>query len=162
MKEKNRKVRSAAVDNDKIDQIIDHHLGQSRSLIQVLLEIQHENHWLPKEVLDKVCQKLDVPLSRILQIVTFHKTFRLFPKGRHDVQICSGPSCFVRGSANLLDPFRDQIGIQPGETDSDSKFSLETSSCLGCCNLGPEIIVDGKHHGKMTPEKVKDVLKKEK
>lgn len=70
------------VDNDKIDRIINKHKGSARSLIQVLLEIQHENQWLPKEVLDRVSQELDVPLSRVMQIVTFYKTFRLTPKGQ--------------------------------------------------------------------------------
>jgi NADH-quinone oxidoreductase subunit E len=148
-----------AVDNDKIDRILDKHQGKAGSLVQVLLEIQHENHWLPQDVLDRVSKKLDVPLSRVMQIVTFHKTFRLIPKARNEVQVCTGPSCYVRGSTRLLDTVQDLIGIKAGETDPDSKFSLETSNCLGCCNLGPEIIVDGKHHGRVTPDKVKDVLK---
>jgi NADH-quinone oxidoreductase subunit E len=147
------------MDNDKIDQIINKHQGKANSLIQVLLEIQHENHWIPHEVLDRVSKKLDVPLNRIMQIVTFHKTFSLIPKGRNEVHVCTGSSCNVRGSTRLLDKIEDLIGIKPGETDSDSKFSLETSNCLGSCNLGPEIIVDGKHYGKVTPDKVKDVLK---
>ena len=82
---KKQDVSKAAVDNDKIDQILNKHQGKAGSLVQVLLEIQTENHWLPKEVLDKVSEKLDVPLSRIRQIVTFHETFSLIPKGRKDV-----------------------------------------------------------------------------
>jgi NADH-quinone oxidoreductase subunit E len=155
----NQKVETEAVDNDKIDRIINKHQGKADSLVQVLLEIQHENHWLPQDALERVSKKLDVPLSRVMQIVTFHKTFRLIPKGRNEVHVCTGPSCYVRGSAHLLDKVQDLIGIKPGETDPDSKFSLETGNCLGCCHLGPEIIVDGKHHGKVTPDKVKDVLK---
>jgi NADH-quinone oxidoreductase subunit E len=69
-----------AVDNDKIDRILDKHQGKAGSLVQVLLEIQHENHWLPQDVLDRVSRKLDVPLSRVMQIATFHKTFSLTPK----------------------------------------------------------------------------------
>jgi coenzyme F420-reducing hydrogenase delta subunit/NADH:ubiquinone oxidoreductase subunit E len=155
----NQNVETEAVDNDRIDRIINKHQGKADSLVQVLLEIQHENHWLPQDVLDRVSKKLDVPLSRVMQMVTFHKTFVLIPKARHEVQVCTGPSCYVRGSAHLLDTVQDLIGIKPGETDLDSKFSLETGNCLGCCNLGPEIIVDGKHHGRVTPDKVKDVLK---
>ena len=156
---RNQSVGTVAVDNDKIDWIINKHQGKAGSLVQVLLEIQHENHWLPQDVLDRISKKLDVPLSRVMQIVTFHKTFSLIPKGRNEVHVCTGPSCYVRGSTRLLDTVQDLIGIKPGETDPDSKFSLETGSCLGCCNVGPEIIVDGKHHGRVTPDKVKDVLK---
>jgi len=79
---RNQNVRTAAVDNDKIDRIINKHQGKASSLVQVLLEIQHENHWIPHEVLDKVSKKLDVPLSRVMQIVTFHKTFSLIPERR--------------------------------------------------------------------------------
>ncbi|MBW1767629.1 MAG: NAD(P)H-dependent oxidoreductase subunit E [Deltaproteobacteria bacterium] len=145
--------------NDKIDQIINKHQGKASSLIHVLMEIQSENHWLPKEVLDKVSKKLEVPLSRVMQIATFYKTFSLIPKGRHEVHVCTGTSCHVRGSTHLLDRVQDLIGIRPGETDSDSKFSLETGNCLGCCTLGPEIVVNGKHHGRVTPAKADDVLK---
>jgi len=147
------------MDNEKIDQIIDKHQGKASSLIHVLMEIQSENHWLPKEGLDKVSKKLEVPLSRVMQIATFYKTFSLVPKGRHEVYVCTGSSCHVRGSQRLLKEVQDLIGIRPGETDSDSKFTLETGNCLGCCTLGPEIVVDGKHHGRITPGKAKDVLK---
>jgi coenzyme F420-reducing hydrogenase delta subunit len=81
---RNQYVGTVPVDNDKIDQIINKHQGKARSLIQVLLEIQDEIHWLPHDVLDKVCKKLDVPLSRVIQIVTFHKTFSLIPRGRKE------------------------------------------------------------------------------
>ncbi|NIN01443.1 MAG: hydrogenase iron-sulfur subunit [candidate division Zixibacteria bacterium] len=78
---RDRDTQKEAVDREKIDKIINKHKGEARSLIQVLLEIQHENHWLPQDVLDRVSKKLDVPLSRIRQIVTFHETFRLNPEG---------------------------------------------------------------------------------
>jgi NADH-quinone oxidoreductase subunit E len=147
------------MDNDKIDEILNKHKGKASSLIQVLLDIQEENHWLPKEVLDRVGKELGVPLSRVMQLVTFHKTFSLIPKGRNEIQVCTGSCCQVRGSARLLDKLRELTGIRPGETDPDSRFSLETCSCPGCCNLGPEIIINGKHYGKMTPGRLKDVLK---
>ncbi len=148
------------MDQDRIDQIIGKHQGQPRSLIHVLMEIQSENHWLPKEVLDKVSRQLDVPLSRVMQVATFYKSFSLVPKGRHEVHVCTGTSCHVRGSGSLLDKVQDLIGIRPGETDSGSRFSLDTGSCLGSCNSGPELIVDGEHHGRVTPASAENVLKR--
>ena len=145
--------------DDKIDQIIDKHRGKPGSLIHVLVEIQHENHWLPRDVLRRVAEALDVPFSRVMQIATVYKTFSLTPKGRHEVHVCTGMSCHLRGAARLLDAVQRLIGIKPGETDAESRFSLETGSCLGSCSLGPEIIVDGTHHGRMTPAKAEDVLK---
>ena len=147
------------MDNDRIDQIIDKHQGKASSLIQVLLEIQSEHHWLPKDALKRVSEKLQVPLTRILHIATFYKAFSLVPKGRHEVHICVGTACHVRGATRVLDSVQDLIGIKPGETDLDLKFSLETVNCVGCCALGPVMEIDGKTYGKMTPGETSDVLK---
>ena len=147
------------MDNDRIDQIIDKHQAEASSLIQVMLEIQSENNWLPKAILDRVSERLNVPLARILHIATFYKAFSLVPKGRHGIHICVGTACHVRGASRILDTVQDQTGIKPGETDLDLKFSLEVVNCLGCCALGPVLEIDGKTHGKMTPGETSDVLK---
>ncbi len=146
------------MDEGKIDQIINKHEGDASSLIQVLLGIQSENHWLPKEALEKVSKKLKVPLSRVQHVATFYKAFSLVPKGRHEIHVCMGTACHVRGSPRVLDTVQDLIGIGPGETDLDLKFSLETVNCLGCCALGPVMTVNKETHGKLAPAKVKDIL----
>ena len=144
---------------DRIDQIIDKHQGEASSLIQILLDIQSENHWLPKEALKRVGESLDVPASRIQHIATFYKAFSLVPRGRHEVHICVGTACHVRGATRILDTVEETTGIKSGETDLALKFSLETVNCLGCCALGPVLEVDGKVHGKMSPIKTAEVLK---
>ena len=154
------KVGKEMMDNDRIDQIIDKHQGDASSLIQILLEIQKENRWLPKEALEKVSRRLQVPLNRIQHIVTFYKAFSLVPKGRHEIHVCMGTACHVRGAPRVLDTVQDLTGIKPGETDGDLKFSLETVNCLGCCALGPVVEVNGKHHGKVAPAEIAGVLKK--
>ena len=146
--------------DEKIDRIIDKHRGKSGSLIRVLIEIQHQNRWLPKDVLVRVAEALDVPFSQVMQIATFYKTFSLKPKGRHEVHVCTGASCHLRGATRILETVQRVIGIKPGETDAESRFSLETGNCLGSCSLGPEIIVDGTHHGRITPAAAEDVLKR--
>ncbi|MCG6879509.1 MAG: NAD(P)H-dependent oxidoreductase subunit E [Deltaproteobacteria bacterium] len=147
------------MDNDRIDQIIDKHGTEPSSLIQVMLEIQSENNWLPKAALDRISERLDVPLARILHIATFYKAFSLVPKGRHGIHICVGTACHVRGASRILDTVQTKTGIKPGETDLDLKFSLEVVNCLGCCALGPVMEIDGKTHGKMTPGETAEVLK---
>ncbi len=144
---------------DKIDQIIDKHDCEASSLLQILLDIQSENSWLPREALGKVSKRLDVPLTRIQHIATFYKAFSLVPKGRHKVHICVGTACHVRGASRILDTVEEATGIRPGETDLELKYSLETVNCLGCCALGPVMEVDGKVHGKMTPVKTSEALK---
>jgi NADH-quinone oxidoreductase subunit E len=147
------------MDTQRIDQIIDSYHGEASYLIQVLLDIQSENNWLPKEALEQVSERLDVPLTRIQHIATFYKAFSLVPKGRHGVHICMGTACHVRGASRVLDAVQDLTGIKPGETDLDLKFSLETVNCLGCCALGPVVEIDGKTHGKMMPAEAAKVLK---
>jgi NADH-quinone oxidoreductase subunit E len=147
------------MDNAKIDKILDKHPRDPSSLIQVLLDIQHENRWLPEEALKRVSETLKVPLNRIQHIITFYKAFSVVPKGRHEIHVCTGTACHVRGAPRLLNTVQDLTGIKPGETDQDLKFSLETVNCVGCCALGPVMVVDGEYHGNMAPAKSEEVLK---
>ena len=148
------------MDIARVDQIIDNHNSEASSLIQILLDIQSENHWLPKEALERISERLQVPYTRIQHIATFYKAFSLVPKGRHQVHICMGTACHVRGAQRVLDTLQDLTGIKPGETDLDLKYSLETVNCLGCSALGPVIEIDGKIHGEMSPTRTAATLKK--
>jgi NADH-quinone oxidoreductase subunit E len=149
----------AVKDLDRVDQIIDAHQCEASALIQVLLDIQAENHWLPREALDRISERLEVPFTLVQHIATFYKAFSLVPKGRHQVHVCMGTACHVRGAPRVLDTVEDLTGIKPGETDADLKFSLETVNCLGCCALGPVIEIDGKTHGNVSTAQTEDVLK---
>jgi len=148
------------MNTERVDQIIAKHGGEASALIQVLLDIQKENHWLPKEALERVSEKLGVSLARIRHIASFYTAFSLVPKGRHQVHLCVGTACHVRGASRVLNAMEDVTGIHPGETDLELKFSLETVNCLGCCALGPVVDVDGKIHGRLTTGDVEDVLEK--
>jgi len=143
---------------DRVDQIIDKHHCEESALLQIMLDIQSENNWLPKEALGRVSERLGVPLTRIQHIATFYKAFSLVPKGRHKIHICMGTACHVRGASRILDTAEGETGIKPGETDLELKFSLETVNCLGCCALGPVVEIDGKVHGKMSPVKTSEAL----
>ena len=143
----------------KIDGIIEKYRGQPSSLIHALVEIQHENHWLPREVMHRVADALQVPFAQVMQIASFYKTFSLTPKGRHEVHVCTGMTCHLRGAPKLLQKVEELTGLKAGETDAESRFTVDTGACLGSCSIGPELIIDGKHYGRMTPEKAADVLK---
>ena len=147
------------MDKERIDQIIDKYQAEPSYLIQVLLDIQAENHWLPKDALEQVGQRLKVPMTWIQHIATFYKAFSLVPKGRNKIHVCMGTACHVRGAMRVLDTVQDLTGIKAGETDLDLKFSLQPVNCLGCCALGPVVEINGKTHGKMAPGKAADVLK---
>ena len=148
-----------ATDLDRVDEIIDRHGGGADTLIQVLLDVQEEHRWLPGEALDRIGERLGVPLSLVRHVATFYKAFSLVPRGRHEVHVCLGTACHVRGAPRVLDAVRELTGLEPGETDLDLEYSLETVNCLGCCALGPVIEIDGKTHGNVTKAGTGDVLK---
>ena len=143
---------------DKIDRIIDKHHGEASSLLQILLDIQSENSWLPKEALVRVSERLNVPMTRIQHIATFYKAFSLVPKGRHKIHICMGTACHVRGAPRLLDTATGELDIKAGETTEDGAFSLDRVNCLGCCALGPVVLLDGVYHDHMTAGKLRRLI----
>jgi NADH-quinone oxidoreductase subunit E len=143
-----------------INQIIAKYQGDQSALIQMLLEIQRENRWLPKPALARLSQKLGIPISQIYHIATFYKAFSLIPQGRHTVSVCLGTACHVRGAPRLLDRVTDTLKINPGETSVDHKFTLKTVNCLGCCALGPVMVVDGEYFGKPSAKEIEKVIAK--
>jgi NADH-quinone oxidoreductase subunit E len=131
---------------NKTVEIIDQHDGDKSALIQVLLELQRENRWLSEGDLKLVSEKLSLPLTQVYHVATFYKAFSLVPRGRHTISVCLGTACQVRGAPRLLDKIVDTLKINPGQTTSDMRFTLETVNCLGCCALGPVMVIDGKYY----------------
>ena len=131
------------------------------TLIQIILRLQGNFGWLPKEVLLEVSNQLDVPLSRVYQIATFYKAFSPSrPKGRHMVRVCMGTACQIRGSPSVRDRMRFLLGIEPGETTLDMRFTFDTVNCVGCCAMGPVVQIDDTFHGSMKAADVEGLLKK--
>lgn len=143
-----------------IDKVVDRYQGDRDMLIQILLDLQEGFGWLPAEALTEVSKQLELPLTRVYQVATYYKVFSLAPKGRHLVKVCMGTACQVRGSQLVCDRVQQLLNIGPGETSSDMNFSLETVNCLGCCALGPIMVVDGEYHGHLSLGQVKEVLGK--
>jgi NADH-quinone oxidoreductase subunit E len=133
-------------------------MSDSFALIQMLIAIQKQNHWLPGDALAWVSQRLGVPLTQIHNIATFYKAFSLKPQGRHEVAVCMGTACHVRGAPRLLDKVTDTLQIRPGETSEDLEFSLKTVNCLGCCALGPVLMVDGEYYSNPSSEELKEIF----
>ena len=148
----------AVMDLDRVDQIIDEHHGEASSLIQVLLDVQSEYHWLSKDSLDRISERLDVPLSLVQHITTFYKAFSLEPRGKHICTVCMGTACHVRNAPAVADELERQLGVQPGETTEDREFSFETVNCLGACALGPVVVVDGHYFPQVTTRQVEEIL----
>ncbi len=145
---------------EKIDSIIDSYIGKPEQLVSLLQDIQAEFNYLPKDVLIKTSQKLSIPLSQVYSVATFFKSFSLQPRGRHIVTVCLGTACHVRKGHRMVDILERKFGVSSGETTEDMRFTLETVNCLGCCALGPVVVVDGHYYSQMNPDKLTRVLEK--
>jgi NADH:ubiquinone oxidoreductase subunit E len=142
----------------QLAELIEPYAGRSEELIQVLREVQEKLGYLSKEVQEKVAQTLGVPLSRVYGVITFYHFFRTSPAGQHTIRLCLGTACYVRGAAQVLQTLQEELGINPGETTDDYKFSLERVACFGCCALSPVMVVDNTVHSRMTPAKAREIL----
>ena len=127
-------------------------------VINVLHKVQGEFGYLPAEIQELVAKELNIPVSRVYGIVSFYSFFTMTPKGEHPIAVCLGTACYVRGAEKVLDELKRQLGINVGEVTPDGKFSLTCLRCVGACGLAPVIEVGEKVYGRMTPDRVKDVL----
>ena len=126
-----------------VAKVVDSYQRDKDMLIQILLDLQSGFGWLPAEAVTEVSKQLGVPITRVYQVASYYKAFSFSPKGRHSVTVCLGTACQVRGAPRLLDRIMDRLKLKPGETSGDMRFTLSTVNCLGCCALGPVMVVDG-------------------
>lgn len=147
------------VQTDRVNALIRKHKNQKKALIAILQDIQAEYKYLPREALQQVARSLSVPLIDVIGVATFYRAFSLKPRGRHVVTVCLGTACHVRGGPKILEEFERRLGIKSGDTTDDAKFTLETVACLGCCAIGPVVVVDGDYHAQTSIRKVDAVIK---
>ncbi|MGB8952179.1 MAG: NAD(P)H-dependent oxidoreductase subunit E [Candidatus Aminicenantales bacterium] len=145
---------------EKIAEIVNRYQADPGAIIAILQDLQEEYNYLPKNVLVQIAKELNIPLSRVLSLVTFYKAFSLKPKGKHPIHVCLGTACHVRGAQLVLEKFERELGIQPGETSEDQNFSLDAVRCVGCCGLAPVVMVGEEVHGKISQTKIPGVIKK--
>jgi len=146
-------------DTRKVDHLIDSYTDKKELLISLLQDVQAEFNYLPRDVLVTASQKLDIPLSQIFSVATFFRAFSLKPRGRHLVTVCQGTACHIRGANRIVDKLERDYNLQSGDTTEDFRFTLETVNCLGCCALGPVVVVDGKYESQMNADKLDRVLR---
>lgn len=132
----------------------------AKHLVPILQEVQNVMGHVPLDAQRRIAEHLDLPVSKVYGIVSFFNFFKMDPPGRHQIHVCMGTACYVRGAGKLVDKIRADYGIEPGETSEDRRFSLEEVRCVGCCAIGPVLTLDGDVYGGMTPDKTPSVLKK--
>lgn len=146
------------ISEERIDGVIDRYEGEEGFLIQLLLDIQNEFNWIPKEAIERISTKLQIPISHIYRVVSFYKVLSLKPIGRHVIQVCLGTACHVRGGPRILDEVENILGIKAGTTTDDMKFTVNRVNCIGCCALGPVMVIDNDYHGNLSPADLKEIL----
>jgi len=143
----------------KVDEIINRYQGDRSFLINIFQDIQQEYRYLPREAIQRVVETLRISLSQAYAVATFYKSFSLIPKGEHEIFVCLGTACHLRGGPRLVESFERNLHIKVGETTPDMKFSLQTVNCLGACALAPLVRVDQKNYGKMTADAIPKIIK---
>lgn len=148
------------IDKAKIQSLIDKHQGLKKNLIAILLDVQESFNYLPADALRQVARALCIPLIDVLGVATFYRAFSLKPRGKHLCLVCLGTACHVRGGQKILEEVERKLDVPAGENTKDGEFTLETVACLGCCAIGPVVVVDGTYHGHATVRTVGPILGK--
>ncbi|MBN2039869.1 MAG: NADH-quinone oxidoreductase subunit NuoE [Spirochaetes bacterium] len=124
----------------------------------MMQDIQKSEGYLPQKALEIIAKEVQVPLSRLYALATFYKAFSLTPRGRHIIHVCTGTACHVRGADKIMDKLKRDLNVEEGGTTEDGRFTLEGVRCVGCCGLGPVIVVGENFHGKLTQKDLGNIL----
>jgi len=147
-----------AMDKELVAKIIGRYERDSGMLIPMMQDLQAEYGYLPAEQMRELAAELDIPLTRVYGVAMFYSSFRLAPKGAHEVTLCMGTVCYLKGAPRISEAICEEYGIEPGGTTSDRLFTLQAVNCVGACALAPVMIVDGKYYDGMTPDSALDIL----
>jgi len=149
----------ACIDPTKVRKILDRYPeGDGTGLIHALQDIQAKFGYVPYEAVELLCTHLNVPISKAFSAATFYKAFSLEPKGDVVIRVCTGTACHIRGAQTLVDEISATLGIEPGSTTKDLKFTLETVNCVGACAMAPVVSLNGEYHGNVQPGAVTKMI----
>ena len=144
----------------KLERIIDKYGKQPENLINVLLEYQRskDDNFLSEDELSRIAREMNTSQSRIYSLVTFYSLFSVKPRGKFIIQVCNNVSCHVNGAMDVVRELEDILHIKVGETTADRIFTLENTSCIGCCDHPPAIRIGSEVFGNVTPESITEII----
>jgi NADH:ubiquinone oxidoreductase subunit E len=145
-------------EKEEFSNILEKHRGEHNGLIPLLLEVQKEFGYLPKEAMLRVAEFWGMKPIEVWGVATFFNQFRLTPLGKNHVKVCMGTACHLAGGRLVLEALERELKIKVGETSGDGHFSLERVACIGCCMLAPVAVIKDKIYSKMSPFKVEESL----
>ncbi len=146
------------IDLSQVDSIVEPYLGKKEMLIPVMQKVQEHFGYLPRPAMEHVARRMRIPLSRLYGVTTFYAQFKMKPRGRYIIRVCKGTACHISGSPKIAERIEEILGIPGGETTDDLKFTLEEVACIGACALAPVIMINDNPHGRLTPDKMKEIL----
>lgn len=152
--------QTEALDLAPLQEILAKYKGEKGALIPILQQAQEAYGYLPREVLMAIAEGTKVPLSQVYGVVTFYAQFYLNRRGKHIIRVCDGTACHVRGSGKLIETIERELGIKAGQTTPDYQFTFEVVYCLGSCGLSPVAVIDSKVVGRLTPERLTQIVRK--
>lgn len=146
------------IDLSKVDALIEPYIGKKEMIIPALQKVQDHFGYLPRSAVEQVSKRMRAPLSRLYGVATFYAQFKMKPRGRYIIRVCKGTACHIQGSPKIAERIEDILGLKSGETTDDLRFTLEEVACIGACALAPVIMINDDPHGRLTPDKIKDIL----
>ncbi|HNS67222.1 MAG TPA: NAD(P)H-dependent oxidoreductase subunit E [Mesotoga infera] len=145
----------------ELDRYIDSVKDNTGVLINVLHKAQEIFGYLSEEVQQHVSEKLNVPLSQVYGVVTFYNFFTMKPKGKHQIRVCLGTACYVKGADKIMERLQDELGVPMNQPTADGKFSIHAVRCLGACSMAPVVLIgEDDYYGRVTPDEVSKILDK--
>ena len=146
-------------EEELIDRIVRRYDGETGMLIPMMQDLQADCGYLPVGQLRRLAKRLDAPLSRLYAVATFYSSFRLAPKGQHEVTLCVGTVCYLKGAGAISERICEEFQVAAGGTTPDGLFSFQPVNCVGACALAPVMIVDGEYYDGLTVESATDILR---
>ena len=132
--------------------------ARREDLIPILQEIQETSGFLSEEAIVMVGKLLRLSTTKIYGLATFYDQFRFIPAGKIHLKICNGTTCFLNGSRTVIKKIREELGIEPGQTTRDGNFSYEVVTCMGGCNNGPLLLINGEYYTRIREEQVSELI----
>lgn len=147
--------------NDKLHEVLQAPVTGKGDLIPLLQKAQEAEGYVSEEAIYAIAEKLRIPASEVFGVLSFYAQFRLRPMGKHNVKICRGTACHVRGSPLIVTAVESELQLGDGEdTTPDGLFTVEKIACFGACSLAPVMVVDGRTYGNLSPDKARRLIRK--
>jgi NADH:ubiquinone oxidoreductase subunit E len=154
-----KKRATLTAEERQIDEIVARYGGEVGMLIPMMQDLQAECGYLPAEQLRRLAERMELPLTRLYGIATFYSSFRMTPKGRHEVTLCVGTVCYLKGAGAISEAITKEFQVDAGGTTADGLFSFMPVNCVGACAVAPVMIVDGKYYDGVTQDSAKEILR---